>query len=86
MIIRKGKMEDKFPKNMSPEFLKLVKDLEDMEEGDSLFVELPTEMETLKMAINVMGYLMVNEYSSYQIELKSKFPETGNIIRIDYLG
>jgi len=78
MIINKGKMKDKFPKNMTPEFNKVAKELEDMdEEGVSLAIELSTEMEAMTMAINITGYLMVNEYSSYQVILE------GSKVRVD---
>ena len=83
MIITKGKMKDKFPKNMSSELLKLAQELEEMEEGESLTIDFPSkaplhgEMKAMETAVNVMGYLTVNEYSSYQVILE------GSKVRVD---
>jgi hypothetical protein len=80
MIISKGKMKEKFPKNFPVELTKVALEVEDMEEGDSLTIESSTKMEAMKMAINIGGYLTVNEYNSYQIILE------GSKVRIDYVG
>ena len=86
MIISKGKMKEKFPKNMSSDLIKFAKELEDMEEGESLTIDFPSkaplhgEIKAMEMAVNVMGYLIVNEYHGYQISLdESK-------IRVDFVG
>jgi hypothetical protein len=83
MIISKGKMKEKFPKNMSSDLIKFAKELEDMEEGESLTIDFPSkaplhgEIKAMEMAVNVMGYLIANEYSSYQVILE------GSKVRVD---